>query len=132
VTPLEVTSGQPGEDVSVAASGTDRAWQIGMNFVEAVVGASSGGDARFAIDGLAGDDGRSCVDCGGVCWWWRGACGGDGPFVAMDNAVEGVRWSSPDGGGADDGPVKRPWLAERQRPFAATMEIVGLKVGGRW
>ena len=47
VTPLEVASGQPGDDVSVAASGTDRAWQIGMNLVEAVVRASSGGDASF-------------------------------------------------------------------------------------
>jgi hypothetical protein len=52
--------------------------------------------------------------------------------VAIENAVEGVRWSSPAGGGADDGPAKRPWRAERQRPFDATMEIVGLKVGGRW
>jgi hypothetical protein len=50
----------------------------------------------------------------------------------MDDAEEGVRWSSPAGGGANDGPVRRPWLAERQRPFAATIAIVGLKVGGRW
>ena len=33
VTPLEVASDQPGEDVSVAAPGTDRAWQVVMNFV---------------------------------------------------------------------------------------------------
>ena len=52
--------------------------------------------------------------------------------MAIDVAEEDMRWSSPDGGRADDGPERRPWLAERQRPFAATMEIVGLKAGGQW
>ena len=60
------------------------------------------------------------------------AVGGAGPFMALDNAKEGVLWSSPIGGQADNDPVRRPWLAERQRPFAATMEIVGLKVSGQW
>ena len=48
VTPLKVDRGQPGKDSSVAASGTDWAWRIGMTLVEAVSGASSGGDVRFA------------------------------------------------------------------------------------
>ena len=65
-----------------------------------------------------------------VYWWWRGAVGCAGQFVALDNAEEGVCWSSSVGGGAEDGPMRRPWLAERQRPFATTMEIVGLKVRG--
>ena len=58
--------------------------------------------------------------------------GGVGPFVALDNAEEGCVLVVPAGGGANDGPERRPWLAERQRPFAATMEIAGLKAGGRW
>ena len=37
---------------------------------------------------------------------------------------------SPEGGGADDGPERRPWLAERQRAFDARVETVGLNVGG--
>ena len=86
---------------------------------------------EFRIGGLAGDNGRSCVAWGGVCWRWRRAGGGAGTFVAMNADVWNVRWSSPDGGGVDDGPERRPWLAERQRPFDATMKVVGLKVGGR-
>ena len=52
-----------------------------------------------------------------------------GPFVVMHNVAEVVYWLSPTGDGVYNGPVRRPWLAERQRPFAATLEIVGLKVG---
>ena len=44
--------------------------------------------------------------------------------MATDNSGEGVCWSLPTGGGADDGPVRRPWLAKRQRPFAVTMKIM--------
>ena len=49
MTPKYVSRVQPGEDVSVSASGTDRAWQIGMTLVEVVVEASSGGGARFEL-----------------------------------------------------------------------------------
>jgi len=54
------------------------------------------------------------------------------PFAAMDDAEEGVRWSSPGRGGADVGPARRPWpwLAERQWPFDATMEIVDFWMAG--
>ena len=116
MTPLEVARGLSGEDVSVAASGTDRAWRIGMTFLEAVVGAPSGGDASFAsVDGPA-----TMADHMWIVG--RSTDGGAEPFVAMENAEEGVRWSLSAGGGTNDGPVRRPWLAERQRPFAATME----------
>ena len=127
---MEVASGQPGEDVSIAASGTDQAWQIVMNFVQAVVGASSGVDARFASVDRPATMANHVWIFGVVCWWWRGAGGGAGPFMALDNAKEGVCWLLPVYDRTDDDPVRRPWLAERQRLFAATMEILGLKVGG--
>ena len=97
-----------------------------MDFVQAVVGALSGVDVRFvSVD-------RPAMTVNHV--WNRewSAGGGTGPFVALDDAKEGVRWSSPAGGEANNGPGRRPWLAERQRPFAATILIVGLKVGGQW
>ena len=49
--------------------------------------------------------------------------------MVLDNAKEGVCWSSPTDGGADDGPARKSWPTEKQSPFAATMEIIGLKVG---
>ena len=133
MTPLEVASGQAGEDVSVAASGTDRAWRIGMNFCG---GGSSG--LRPVLTRVSRRwTGRRQWPI--MCGLWGGSAEGGavllvarGRFVALDKAAEGVRWSSPAGGGANDGPVVRPWLAERQRPFDATVETVGLKDGGRW
>ena len=52
--------------------------------------------------------------------------------MTVDDAKEGVRWSSPGRGGADVGPARRlwPWLAERQGPFDATMEIVDFWMAG--
>ena len=47
--------------------------------------------------------------------------------MAKGYAEEGVRWLPPDGCGADDGLTRRSWLAGRQRPFAATRELVGLR-----
>ena len=78
-----------------------------MHFVQVVVGASSGVDIRFvSVDRPA----TTANHVWNVEWY----VGGDtGPFVALDDANEGVRWSSPAGGGSKDGPVRRPWLAER-------------------
>ena len=63
--------------------------------------------------------------------------GGTGPEAALDHSWQyimpsRVRWSSPYGDGAEDGPERRLWIAERQRSFDATVDTVGLKVGGRW
>jgi len=67
----------------------------------------SGVDARFAsVD-------RPATTANHVWLGGWSAGGGAGPFVALCDAEEGVRWSSPDGDGMDDGPERRPWLAEK-------------------
>jgi hypothetical protein len=65
------------------------------------------------------------VDCGGGL-----LVDGAGPFAAMDNAEEGVRSSSLDGDGTDDGSARRPWRVERQRPRIATIVVMGFVLAG--
>ena len=63
--------------------------------------------------------------------WGRGLLvDGAGPFAAIDNAEEGVRWSSLDGDGTDDGSARRPWRVERQRPRIATIVVMGFVLAG--
>ena len=104
-------------EVLVLSPGTDLAWLVGMKGRRG----PGRGDARALarICGRTGDDARIMMGL-----WGRSAGGGAEPFAAMDDAEEGVRWSSPNRGEADEGPARWPWLAERQRPFDATMEIV--------
>jgi hypothetical protein len=124
---VEDTRGRAGEDGSGAASGTDRAWQVGMT----VCGGGCRGFVRGDGSPLASMDWPSTIL---NHMWILGGGGllvdGAGPFAAMDNAEEGVRSSSLDGDGADDGSARRPWRVERQRPRIATIVVMGFVLAG--
>ena len=65
--------------------GTARACQIKVIVWEGSHWAWSGGDATPRIDGLAGNDAKSRVDCGD-----GSAGGGAGPFMVKGDTKKGV------------------------------------------
>ena len=79
VTPLEVARGLSGEDVSVAASGTDRAWRIGMTFCGG--GLSGLRPVLTRVSRRWTGRRQWPIMCGlwggllkaALCCWWRGA-----------------------------------------------------------